>query len=1595
MNPTTTTTSSSSSSSSLLHQAHSSNPLTPPLTERRDPFKTLIRRPFLRRNHTLESIKDSLKLTLTKHSSNVSNPITSNPTSSFTVINRPSPSNSSSNRSYSPLPRLNSISRPNSPQIDHHHQQQHEQSSSLSSSLSSSKSRINRTKLNQIQSTISLPITPNLQLPPQLTTEPLSIPSSHSSFAIQPDSPPFLSASAITSSIHSLLTQPALATLTQLAPAQLLSGVHSGSFNSSDAFSILHDPQSNQFSNNIANSDPNNPNQRLPTTIEQLSASSIALPITSISSIWRLLNCIEWINSKESELLTQPISSLAPKSRFNSYSSVTSQKLTTTDHQTSFDLANVLQHVGDILSAISSESDVEMVFYHIFYPPKPESTELITHDHSLPPTSSPSLPGSHKTCLSGDSLSSSTSDQFQGESNVYLGAGADGEGGLREISVKADEKGLIIGLTCLLRQILYRAKKFSTIEVGLHLTPLYKDEQQKMKTKSSSKEGNSEDEELQTPREGHHHEFGIREHQLDLKSIKPSSWKCVFEVSLNPPASPPQSDAPTLTKPKDSFPDPSIAIKSIPHHLREPELPPSPNLARIRMSSHLSSELPLCPEESLSKLIFERSLGMRLRTGRLTRSGHSWKVIGVFEKGVDRESPATVVGPNNNNNNTNTLSPAFTQVTSHAPQRKSLGPAAREPTADELTLFAETALKGKKAVFFAAEQSIFAKHITTYLTSWNMDVSHMPYEPGDGDCVSRSASIKSPEMATLALGSDLKNDASSMRSGDSGISNPVEGSSAAAAPSTKGSNEPADPSPPADTAAPTQAATSKFVRSNSFIIIDDDIPTLKLQLTRLKNSPPTSIHLPPNVVQSKHQASAKRPPFSRQMKSVSQINRTGTEKQLNPSIIHFTSISNFRKVQDLIRIHLAGTPWVAIPDVLVVPKPIGPRRILTALHTAVNRPAVEPQFVPIATSPSSPGPGMPHYFVNSIGTSQLGRTSPALPHLGVDFESAAAKHLERNASHSTIQTEALSTGVQTTNNDPSLQSSTPPGLRTPGTAPGTPGFPSPAMLSHEALEYFSKAASENGGSSSTGVVLQSPDGRPQAMFFHHSTSSVRSSVGTQSLSTFVSPFHQLMLTLPKKDLASTSMTSGGNEFGRTNSSRPMVREIVDPSAPASASESATVPVTTTTASSDIFLSSSTPSSSSGGGGSSSRGATRKLENVFGPAINSPLRVSGGGFKAMNPSENIWNYAMALDKYEAVSPKTPTATFTPESLSSLSPLPGLSLLTAQQRLVLMNPRPSPMLRMPSVPASLPSSITATLPSPRRPPISHAMTTKGPATESVKSVPGPSNQKVPRRASMGDQRFAKRRASRKPATTLVPPINVLIVEDNRINQTILATFLRKKSVRYDVAMNGQEAVDKWRTGSFHLVLMDLQLPVKDGIEATKEIREAERSQNIHAFGNTPPTTTSSTTMTVPHAISVIIVALTASSLDVDREVALAAGCNDFLTKPVSLAWLEKKLLEWGSMAWLSGFNRPVVGMAKAREVAGKLTLDNQQNSNSIISRRKLDEGLLNRAGSGKSYSKIKSNSHEVRIAIQVPTPTRGVSDTEEEEEEGEVGEVRSKV
>jgi len=123
-----------------------------------------------------------------------------------------------------------------------------------------------------------------------------------------------------------------------------------------------------------------------------------------------------------------------------------------------------------------------------------------------------------------------------------------------------------------------------------------------------------------------------------------------------------------------------------------------------------------------------------------------------------------------------------------------------------------------------------------------------------------------------------------------------------------------------------------------------------------------------------------------------------------------------------------------------------------------------------------------------------------------------------------------------------------------------------------------------------------------------------------------------------------------------------------------------------------------------------------------------------------------------------------------------------------------------------------------------------------------------------------------------------------------------------------MNGREAVNKWRAGGFHLVLMDIQLPVMNGLEATKEIRRLERLNGVGVLAtcrsgrnsaagrssvngepvdspaeNGEEATGEDRLMNTELFRSpVIIVALTASSLQSDRHEALAAGCNDFLTK-----------------------------------------------------------------------------------------------------------------
>lgn len=160
---------------------------------------------------------------------------------------------------------------------------------------------------------------------------------------------------------------------------------------------------------------------------------------------------------------------------------------------------------------------------------------------------------------------------------------------------------------------------------------------------------------------------------------------------------------------------------------------------------------------------------------------------------------------------------------------------------------------------------------------------------------------------------------------------------------------------------------------------------------------------------------------------------------------------------------------------------------------------------------------------------------------------------------------------------------------------------------------------------------------------------------------------------------------------------------------------------------------------------------------------------------------------------------------------------------------------------------------------------------------------------------------------------PNISVLIVDDNDISLRTVVQQVKHLGVRWETAANGQIAVDKWRTSGYHLILMDIHMPVMNGLEATKTIRRLEK---VNAIGNLSRTASTISKPAKEEDIlehkaklfksSVIIVALTASSLDSDRREALNAGCNDFLTKPVDKQWLKRKVKEWGCMQALVDFD-----------------------------------------------------------------------------------------
>jgi signal transduction histidine kinase/DNA-binding response OmpR family regulator len=121
-----------------------------------------------------------------------------------------------------------------------------------------------------------------------------------------------------------------------------------------------------------------------------------------------------------------------------------------------------------------------------------------------------------------------------------------------------------------------------------------------------------------------------------------------------------------------------------------------------------------------------------------------------------------------------------------------------------------------------------------------------------------------------------------------------------------------------------------------------------------------------------------------------------------------------------------------------------------------------------------------------------------------------------------------------------------------------------------------------------------------------------------------------------------------------------------------------------------------------------------------------------------------------------------------------------------------------------------------------------------------------------------------------------LSVLLCEDNEVNMKVVSTLLKRIGINPDKAENGQEAVNKFLHVRYDVILMDCMMPIMDGFQTTKKIREIEKEQVI-----TKPT---------------LIFALTANVGEDDRNKCLASGMNDFIPKPIKREMLEEIFKKW---------------------------------------------------------------------------------------------------
>jgi CheY-like chemotaxis protein len=121
----------------------------------------------------------------------------------------------------------------------------------------------------------------------------------------------------------------------------------------------------------------------------------------------------------------------------------------------------------------------------------------------------------------------------------------------------------------------------------------------------------------------------------------------------------------------------------------------------------------------------------------------------------------------------------------------------------------------------------------------------------------------------------------------------------------------------------------------------------------------------------------------------------------------------------------------------------------------------------------------------------------------------------------------------------------------------------------------------------------------------------------------------------------------------------------------------------------------------------------------------------------------------------------------------------------------------------------------------------------------------------------------------------PLRLLLADDNRVNQRVGTAFLEKMGYRVEVAANGLEVLQALERQCFDLIFLDVHMPQMDGYETARQLRQKWP-------GDERP----------------FVIAMTGNTMEGDRELCLAAGMDDYISKPIRHKELEAILLRWGS-------------------------------------------------------------------------------------------------